>query len=83
MGPRDPVVQAVAIVDWRTGKALTDHQRKHLETIESASAALLEAMHYADGTQVDAERFGSRPMSIAATQIELGVEMALKAVLRP
>ena len=83
MGPRDPVVQAVAIVDWRTRKPLTDHQQKHLEMIQSAADALLEAMHDADGTQVDAERFGSRLMSIAATQIELGVEMALKGVLRP
>ena len=83
MGPRDATVQALAIVDWRTGKALSDHQIKRLEDIQEAADALFATLHYADGTQVDAERFGSRLMSIAATQIELGVEMALKAVLRP
>ena len=82
MGPRDATVQAVAIVDWRTGKALTTQQATRLGDIQEAYDALLEVMHYADGTQPDAERFGGRLMAIAATQIELGVEMALKAVLQ-
>lgn len=82
MGPRDATVQAVAIVDWRTGKPLTNQQATRLGDIQEAYDALLEVMHYADGTQPDAERFGSRLMAIAATQIELGVEMALKAVLQ-
>jgi hypothetical protein len=82
MGPRDPVVQAVAVVDWRTGKALSENERAALEKIKEACAALLDALHYADGTQPGAERFGSRPMAIAATQIELGVEMAYRAVLQ-
>ena len=82
MGPRDPVVQAVAIVDWRTGQALSDRQRQHLEMLQDAAGALYEAMHYADGTQPDAERFGSRHMAIAATQVELGLEMAFRAVLQ-
>jgi aminoglycoside phosphotransferase (APT) family kinase protein len=82
MGPRDPVVQAVAVIDWRTGKALSDQQQETLGKIKAACADLLAALHYADGTQPDAERFGSRPMAIAATQIELGVEMAYRAVLQ-
>lgn len=83
MGPRDAVVQAVAIVDWRTGKALTNHQALALGNIQEAADALLDAMHHADGTQPGAERFGSRRMSIAATQIELALEMAFRAVLQP
>ena len=82
MGPRDPVVQAVAVIDWRTGKALSDQQRDALHKIRQAAEDLLAAMHYADGTQPDAERFGTRPMAIAATQIELGAEMAYRAVLQ-
>jgi hypothetical protein len=82
MGPRDPVVQAVAIIDWRTGKALSESQKAALQGIKEAADALIAAFHYADGTQPDAERFGGRLMAIAATQVELGVEMAFKAVLQ-
>lgn len=82
MGPRDAGVQAVAVIDWRTGKALTDFQQQTLGKIRQAAADLLDALHYADGTQPGAERFGTRPMAIAATQVELGVEMAYRAVLQ-
>jgi len=82
MGPRDQGVQAVAIVDWRTGRALSDRQKQQLENLQEAASALYAAMHYADGSQPDAERFGSRLMAIAATQIEIGLEMAYKAVLQ-
>lgn len=83
MGPRDAVVQAVVIVDWRTGRALTEHQGRALGNLQEMADALLDAMHHADGTQPGAERFGSRRMELAATQIELGLEMAFKAVLQP
>jgi hypothetical protein len=83
MGPRDAVVQAVAIVDWRTGKALTNQQALALGNLQEAAEALFDAMHHADGTMPGDERFGSRRMSIAATQIELGLEMAFRAVLQP
>jgi len=54
-----------------------------LGNLQEAAEALLDAMHYADGTMPGDERFGSRRMSLAATQIELGLEMAFKAVLQP
>jgi len=81
MGPRDPVVQAVALIDWRTGKAVSDQHRDALHQIRQAAEDLLAALHYAEGTQADAERMSTRSMAIAATQIELGVEMAYRAVL--
>ena len=64
------------------GAALSIRQQQQLENLLEAYDALLAAMHYADGSQPDAEQFGSRLMAIAATQVEMGMEMAFKAVLQ-
>lgn len=68
-------------VNWRTGEVISEGQRTRTTEILRAWTELLTAMHFADGTAADAERFGSRVMAIAATQIEIGVEMALKAAM--
>lgn len=76
VSPRDPVPATNAA-------GLTERQQHHLAAIQSAGAALLEAMHWAEGSSPPSQHqdhvFLSRRMSIAATQIELGLMMASKA----
>lgn len=81
MGPRDTPTGVLVEINWRTGNTITENQKKRLLLIEDAALTLVNAMHHADGTSEGAERFGSRSMAIAATQIEIGVEMAYKACL--
>jgi hypothetical protein len=64
-------------VNLETGVPYTDAQISRLEKLKAAHAALLEVMHECEGTQGD--KFSTRRMSIAATQIELGILMARAA----
>ena len=79
-GPRDPVP-----VNNATGQPLSERQQHHLEALTAAGEALYEAMHWAEGSNPPGEHqehtWSSRRMSIAATQIEIGLMMARKAAL--
>jgi hypothetical protein len=78
VGPRDPVPAA-------DPAGLTDRQQHHLAAIQSAGEALLEAMHWAEGSSPPGQHqehvFMSRRMNIAATQVEIAMLMARKAAL--
>lgn len=78
VGPRDPLPAGDTA-------GLTERQQHHLAAIQSAAEALLEAMHWAEGSSPPGQHqehvFLSRRMSIAATQIEIGMLMARKAAL--
>jgi hypothetical protein len=78
--PRDVPVRFGVPFDWETGREITDAQMGRISKIVAAYEALLETLHEAEGTPGN-EGFGSRRMSIAATQIELGLMMAKRACL--
>ena len=79
-GPRDPVP-----VNNFTGQPLSERQQHHLEAITAAGEALLEAMHWAEGSVPPGEHqdhvFLSRRMNIAQTQLETCLMFARKAAL--
>lgn len=78
VSPRDPVPAA-------DPAGLSERQQHHLAAIRAAGEALLEAMHWAEGSTPPGQHqdhvFVSRRMNIAATQIEIGVLMAIKAAM--
>lgn len=78
--PRDPVP-----VNNFTGQPLTERQQHHLEAIQSAGEALMEAMHWAEGSSPPGQHqehvFLSRRMNIANTHLEIALMMARKAAL--
>lgn len=80
VSPRDPLPAGDL-----AGQSLTDRQKHHVEALQSAGDALLEAMHWAEGSSPPGQHqehvFLSRRMSIAATQLELALLMARKAAL--
>jgi hypothetical protein len=80
VSPRDP-----APVNNFTGQPLSDRQQHHLAAIQSAGEALLEAMHWAEGSNPPGEHqehvFLSRRMNIAATHLETALMFARKAAL--
>jgi len=77
VGPRDPLPAAA-------GGQLSDRQNHHLAAITAAGEALFNAMHAGEGSNPPGEHqehlFQSRRMSIAATQLEIALMMARKAV---
>jgi hypothetical protein len=79
---RDQPMQFGVPVNYETGLPVTDRQRARLEALRDAYELLLSVMHDADGSsQSSNEQFSTRRMSIAATQIELGMMMARRAAL--
>lgn len=81
MGPRDAIGRLAVPVDVFTGEPLTDAQFTRIAQLRGLHRDLMNLMHDCEGSSVDNEGFQSRRMAIAATQIEMGMLMAIKAAL--
>jgi hypothetical protein len=81
MGPRDSVARFTIPVNVETGEPLTDGQIARIDQLRAAHESLLNLMHDCEGSDHGNPTFQSRRMAIAATQLEMGMMMAVKAAL--
>lgn len=80
-GPQGTPPRFGVPVHAETGEPLTDAQMSRIQTLRQAHRTLLDTMHDCEGSSTGNDQFQTRRMAIAATQIELGMMMAVKAAL--
>ena len=68
-------------INFETGHPMTDAQMARLQRLREAFTALRDVLHEIDGTSAGDERFGSRRMAIAGTNLETAELYAGKAAL--
>lgn len=70
----------------RTGALLTDQQITYLDNLEAGAAALLQAMHHAEGSVDPGEHqehvFTTRRMTIAQTYLEMALLYAREEAMK-
>ena len=76
------------LVDFTSGKEVTDHHMARLATIDDAMQALYRAMHDAEGSNSPdgprpKHRFTTRRMAIANTHIETALLFIHAAIMDP
>jgi hypothetical protein len=83
--PRD-TPHRYPLTNTRTGALLTDQQITYLENLEAGAAALLQAMHHAEGSVDPGEHqehvFTTRRMNIAQTHIETALLFAREEAMK-
>lgn len=87
MGLKETIVFG-KLVDFTSGKEVTDHHMARLQTIDDAAQALYRAMHDAEGSNTPDgprpdHRFGSRKMAIANTHLETALMFIRAAIMEP
>jgi hypothetical protein len=74
------------LTNTRTGALLTDQQITYLDNLEAGAAALLQAMHHAEGSVDPGEHqehvFTTRRMNIAQTYIETALLYAREEAMK-
>jgi hypothetical protein len=83
--PRD-TPHRYPLTNPRTGALLTDQQITYLENLEAGVAALLQAMHHAEGSVDPGEHqehvFTTRRMNIAKTHLDTALLFAREEAVK-
>ena len=59
-------------------RVLSDAEKVHMQDLKDAGLAFIQKLHAIGGTDANAERLGSRELSVAGTKIEEAVMWAVK-----
>lgn len=79
MGPRDPTTKWGIPVNLHTGEPYSEQELARIEKLTKAAETLADAFHECEGTS-PGQRYSTRLMAIAGTQLEIALTMAIKAV---